>query len=217
MHAAFLADILEHPDDDTPRLVYADWLEENGDTDDALRAEFIRVQVKLAHGPDECLHRRERELWEMSGGDKEWLIPDPATPQHAHICLETDVMALANTVGDVLPVLVYRRGFVERVRFPLAAWLEHGPALVAAYPVQRVEPSDRRPYWNGYSWAWHHAVRSHPSQSVPDAAVLPVAIWSFLAPGYQRITFTTEAEAWDAASVACLAYAQARNKEQVNG
>jgi uncharacterized protein (TIGR02996 family) len=26
---AFLADILEHPDDDTPRLVYADWLDEN--------------------------------------------------------------------------------------------------------------------------------------------------------------------------------------------
>ena len=28
---AFLADILEHPDDDAPRLVYADWLEEQED------------------------------------------------------------------------------------------------------------------------------------------------------------------------------------------
>jgi uncharacterized protein (TIGR02996 family) len=42
---AFLADILEHPDDDAPRLVYADWLEENGDSQ---RAEFIRLQCELA-------------------------------------------------------------------------------------------------------------------------------------------------------------------------
>src|SRR4051812_5383520 len=37
---ALLAAIAEAPDDDAPRLVYADWLEEHGD--DA-RAEFIRV------------------------------------------------------------------------------------------------------------------------------------------------------------------------------
>lgn len=37
--------ILEAPGDDLRRLVYADWLEENGQ---AGRAEFIRVQVELA-------------------------------------------------------------------------------------------------------------------------------------------------------------------------
>lgn len=31
-HAAFLARILENPDDDSPRLVYADWLQERGGT-----------------------------------------------------------------------------------------------------------------------------------------------------------------------------------------
>src|SRR5262245_2593359 len=41
----FLAAIRAAPDDDTPRLVYADWLDEHGDPD---RAEFIRVQVELA-------------------------------------------------------------------------------------------------------------------------------------------------------------------------
>ena len=44
---AFLQDILEHPDDDAPRLIYADWLEEHGKEADRLRAEFIRVQVEL--------------------------------------------------------------------------------------------------------------------------------------------------------------------------
>jgi len=42
---ALLAAIWAHPHEDTPRLMYADWLQENGHTD---RAEFIRVQCELA-------------------------------------------------------------------------------------------------------------------------------------------------------------------------
>src|SRR5450432_1685581 len=41
----FLAAILDRPAEDGPRLVYADWLEEQGDAD---RAEFIRVQIELS-------------------------------------------------------------------------------------------------------------------------------------------------------------------------
>ncbi len=40
----FLADILANPDDDTVRLVYADWLEERAEQRE--RAEFIRVQCE---------------------------------------------------------------------------------------------------------------------------------------------------------------------------
>jgi uncharacterized protein (TIGR02996 family) len=42
---ALLHACLDNPDDDTPRLVYADWLQENGDPD---RAEFIRLQLEIA-------------------------------------------------------------------------------------------------------------------------------------------------------------------------
>jgi uncharacterized protein (TIGR02996 family) len=42
---ALLGAIWEHPHEDAPRLVYADWLEEHGQRE---RAEFIRVQVELA-------------------------------------------------------------------------------------------------------------------------------------------------------------------------
>jgi uncharacterized protein (TIGR02996 family) len=45
VEAAFLRDILAHPEDDTPRLVFADWLEEHGAPE---RAEFIRLQCQLA-------------------------------------------------------------------------------------------------------------------------------------------------------------------------
>ena len=44
-HAAFLNAVLERPDDDLPRLVYADYLDETGEPN---RAEFIRVQIELA-------------------------------------------------------------------------------------------------------------------------------------------------------------------------
>src|SRR5438552_114024 len=42
--AAFLRLIAAAPDDDAPRLIYADWLEERGDP----RGSFIRVQCALA-------------------------------------------------------------------------------------------------------------------------------------------------------------------------
>src|ERR1043166_2789699 len=40
----FLQSILDDPDSDTPRLVFADWLEEN---DQPQRAAFIRAQCRL--------------------------------------------------------------------------------------------------------------------------------------------------------------------------
>jgi uncharacterized protein (TIGR02996 family) len=45
--AGFLEDILDHPEDDVPRLIYADWLTERGDP----RGDFIRVQCQLPRVP----------------------------------------------------------------------------------------------------------------------------------------------------------------------
>src|SRR6187402_2898783 len=54
----FLADIVANPADDTPRLVFADWLEDHGQTH---RAEFIRLQCRLATMPEDDPHRLELE------------------------------------------------------------------------------------------------------------------------------------------------------------
>ena len=61
---ALLAAIQTHPEEDTPRLVFADWVQEFGDE---ATAEFIRVQVALARTPERDptaveLRRRESEL-----------------------------------------------------------------------------------------------------------------------------------------------------------
>lgn len=56
---ALLAAIVANPDDDNVRLVFADWLQENGDE---VRGEFVRVQVELARLPP-----KPRELCVLDG------------------------------------------------------------------------------------------------------------------------------------------------------
>jgi uncharacterized protein (TIGR02996 family) len=61
---AFLRAMLEAPDE-TPQLIYADWLEEQGDPE---RGEFIRLQAQLGSmAPDDparpALEERERRLF----------------------------------------------------------------------------------------------------------------------------------------------------------
>jgi uncharacterized protein (TIGR02996 family) len=60
--SAFLRAIREEPDDDAPRLVYADWLEERGDP----RGEYLRLWCRVLQDV-----RRLREL--RSGIAPDWL------------------------------------------------------------------------------------------------------------------------------------------------
>ncbi len=95
---AFLRTIAENPDDDGPRLVYADWLEERGDP----LGEFIRVQCELARAERggelhrvQNLHKREDEL--LTAHRAEWLGP------------------LAGFTNDESLAPYFHRGFVERI------------------------------------------------------------------------------------------------------
>src|SRR5258708_18533071 len=54
----FIQTIIANPDDDTPRLIYADWLDEQGEP----RGEFIRVQCALATMPEDDPRRWDLEL-----------------------------------------------------------------------------------------------------------------------------------------------------------
>jgi uncharacterized protein (TIGR02996 family) len=62
----FLADIVESPDDDVPRLIFADWLEDQGRTD---QAELVRVQIQLAR-----LSAKEEEEEEEKDADRKALL-----------------------------------------------------------------------------------------------------------------------------------------------
>lgn len=57
---AFLRAILANPADDLPRLVYADWLDEQQTDETSRKAEFLRVTVALVNEARER-HRRKLE------------------------------------------------------------------------------------------------------------------------------------------------------------
>jgi uncharacterized protein (TIGR02996 family) len=154
-----LADIIAHPEDDGPRLAYADRLEETG-VDDA-RAEFIRVQVELARlrpGPGEygkaanllgrhrkgapvrmkartpaTLLMREALLW--AGNYARWAdaLPGPWT---AH-GVDTEGCQAFMSIPDNWSVarLWFRRGFASRVRIASADWLGDGASWPAWGPA----------------------------------------------------------------------------------
>ena len=50
---ALLAAIRANPEEDTPRLMFADWLDELGGEANQARAEFIRLQCELAQLADD--------------------------------------------------------------------------------------------------------------------------------------------------------------------
>jgi uncharacterized protein (TIGR02996 family) len=112
---AFLQAILENPDDDSPRLIFADWLEERGDKE---RAEFIRVgcaKAQLAHDDPQrlMLHRREHELESQHRAD--WL------------------RGLSKAAISCRPL--FRRGFPESVFCTVREFLAGAPSLFATSPI----------------------------------------------------------------------------------
>src|SRR5436190_13556603 len=76
---ALLRSICAEPDDDAPRLVYADWLEERGDP----RADYIRAECLLAqHAAGPCMHtcgdcaqRRVRAQQLRNAHGLDWVLP----------------------------------------------------------------------------------------------------------------------------------------------
>jgi uncharacterized protein (TIGR02996 family) len=116
---AFLRAIVDDPDDDAPRLVYADWLEENGDQP---RAEFIRVQCALTarageESPDlRHLHERDEDLRNRHAA--EWTPRIPPLRRSLRV--------------------VFRRGFVEEVTAEARAFVAGADELFRLAPVRHV-------------------------------------------------------------------------------
>jgi uncharacterized protein (TIGR02996 family) len=71
--SALLQGAKEQPDDDLPRLVLADWLEEHGDAD---RAEFVRLQCALARTAEDDPRRaglKARERARLKAHAPRWV------------------------------------------------------------------------------------------------------------------------------------------------
>ncbi len=132
---AFFRDIKEHPDDDTPRLVFADWLQEHGDATAAARGEFLRLSV-LRHrlAPDdpsyELLKRREGELFRQYG----WAWLGPLADAARAWTFERGMVQITALAGDLrsLAVSTWARTesalWIDALKLPLGVPGDHGAA-----------------------------------------------------------------------------------------
>ncbi len=149
-HPGFLQDILEHPDDDVPRLIYSDWLEENGQED---RAEFIRVQVELWRRRDEYKvnnwHGKERTRAYNALQVRERMLHERVLDWWGDEIPKGDPRQLYNNeivIGSHRPPPItrvyFRRGFIASVDCVLSVWQEYGRKLATRHPIERVLAKD---------------------------------------------------------------------------
>jgi uncharacterized protein (TIGR02996 family) len=122
----FLQAVCAEPDDDGPRLVFADWLEDNGQPE---RAEFIRSQCRRAKMDEwddgyEGLAGREQELLEKDG--KAW---------------GKEALKFTKRVE-------WRRGFVDGMTLEPEKFVDCAEAIFAATPLRSLRLVYARPAWD---------------------------------------------------------------------
>lgn len=130
-----LAAVIADPDDDNPRLAYADWLQERDDAPGRLHGELIALQVELNGEQPEYLLDWKTNV-EVHDGSADHRIR-----RAAEIVRELSLRPFRQGLGgrDLLWRAVWRRGFVERVRCQPTAWYYHGDWLLAQTPLAAVE------------------------------------------------------------------------------
>ncbi len=116
---AFLQRIRAYPDDDAQRLIFADWLDEEGDP----RGRFIRVQLALAHMSEhdrEANNLRMEERHLLAAHRDEWEAP----------------------FRGLVTGPVFRRGFVNEVKVEARQLLRHADEIFDAAPVRHIHLLD---------------------------------------------------------------------------
>jgi uncharacterized protein (TIGR02996 family) len=116
--SAFVQAVVEAPDD-TPRLIYADWLDEHGEVE---RAEFIRCQIEAAQRKRDSRRRREvafraRQLLDQH--EAKWTKP----------------------LRSLTPEWQFFRGFVEKLLLRGRDLKRKAEELFASYPLRRLRVS----------------------------------------------------------------------------
>jgi uncharacterized protein (TIGR02996 family) len=108
--------IIANPAEDTPRLAYADWLDENGDPD---RARFIRLQYEIEKLPPIGLKasKAKKEAEELlKKHEKKWV----------------------GEIAGIVNFWIFRRGFVEEIQVTAADFLKHGGKLFDLAPIREI-------------------------------------------------------------------------------
>jgi uncharacterized protein (TIGR02996 family) len=141
-HPDFLAAILANPDDDSLRLIFADWLEERGDP----RGEFIRVQIELARqeaaepfGYPFVLGRLDRQRRQPPSG--------PLVLREQLLLSEHGREWRAGLTPWARRHSLFHRGFPSVFDGKAAGWLRGAKRLCQLTPVEELWLSDLGNHW----------------------------------------------------------------------
>src|SRR5579871_2544336 len=118
--AAFVSALANRPDDEAARLVFADWLEEQGD---APRAELIRIEMQAAHATP-----GSRERAELLDRAEDLLV------EHERAWLGDWARRLEDWE--------FKHGLLHRVRLSASTFEQIGEELLSYEPVVVVEFTD---------------------------------------------------------------------------
>lgn len=105
----FLAAVCAEPDDDLPRLVWADWLEDRGDP----RGEFVRLQMAEHLG-------------------------EPGNPARVEELIRTHGRKWAGPLADWAYSITWHRGCPDHLVIPAEVFLDLASAIFEAAPVRGV-------------------------------------------------------------------------------
>lgn len=208
----FIRTICEHPTDITPRLVFADWLEEYhggmwGD-EIARRAAFIRDERPWANSKHLSILRKTLEPFPKSY--RIHLVPQPMfldrpDPASNHYLSHEWTPELTFSATFV------RHGFIEQIWINQGAFGTICRHLFENHPVRdvfltRQDPEAGRPYVQ-FGWLRvGETVGSWPTNSVAspiwDRIASPKRLWELL--GQRYVTFDNRVGAYTALSAACV-------------
>ena len=139
---SLLKAVLEKPDDDAPRLAYADWCEKQTDEIVRARGEFIRLDIelpKLNYGnwqpgedSDQSARVRLNGNWITKSGRWYELIK-----QYGSIW--------ASPFKSMAAEWEFNRGFVAGVKLSAQSFLENGRRLIDAAPIKLISLTEVLP------------------------------------------------------------------------
>jgi uncharacterized protein (TIGR02996 family) len=143
---SMLRAIAANPDDDTPRLIYADLLDELGGHANAARARFIRLQIETYSHLDRA---NDADPWEVAG-----MCPEPndsferkraeakVLANRYHREWQSELPTWCNPMFGLVrktPANLFARGFIERVTTKAKTFSLRAMELFESVPVRELE------------------------------------------------------------------------------
>lgn len=121
--AAQLKAVLDAPQDDAPRLAYAQWIESQGDAISLARGELIRAQIDLVHMDPAVLSSG------LAFGAQ----------QRISDLIDRHGSSWGQALAGWVDAFQFERGFVGWIKLSAQSFLDHGDSILALAPVQHLD------------------------------------------------------------------------------